>query len=244
MRLRPYTMVLPKPLIPLDDQPILEHIIGRLAAAGVGRVDLCLGRHLGGLIETYFSEATTLPDEIEIVYHWEDEPLGTAGPLRKIADLDERFIVLNGDILTTLDYRQLFDAHMANGAALTIAMHQETVDVSLGVIDSCDGQVLGYREKPRLTYDASMGIYVYERRALHVLPEKGACQFPEVVTRLLDAGEVVCPYRSEAVWYDIGTFGEYERALADLNERPELFTTVGPDARRAVPSSAWPARAR
>jgi mannose-1-phosphate guanylyltransferase len=233
-------MVLPKPLIPLDDQPILEHIIRRLATGGVGRVDLCLGRHLGALIETYFSQATTLPEEIELVYHWEDEPLGTAGPLREIADLDERFLVLNGDILTTLDYRELFDAHMASGAALTIAMHQEILDISLGVIDSLDGQVTGYREKPRLTYDVSMGIYVYERRALHVLPEEGAFQFPDVVTRLLDAGEIVRPYHSDAVWYDIGTFAEYERALTDLSQRPHLFTTVLPDARQAAPSQAGP----
>jgi mannose-1-phosphate guanylyltransferase len=240
MRLRPYTMVLPKPLIPLGDQPILEHIIRRLAAGGVRRVDLCLGRHLGSLIETYFSQATTLPEEIEIVYHWEEEPLGTAGPLREIADLDERFIVLNGDILTTLDYRHLFDAHIASGAALTIAMHEETVDIALGVIESRDGQVTGYREKPQLTYDVSMGIYVYERRALHVLPEQGACQFPEVVTRLLDAGEVVRPYRSDAIWYDIGTFAEYERAMTDLGEHPELFTTLGPDAGRPTPSRLGP----
>jgi NDP-mannose synthase len=225
MRLRPYTMVLPKPLIPVGDRPILEHIIRRLAAAGVRRVDLCLGKHLGGLIETYFTQATTLPDGVELVYHWEQEPLGTAGALRQLTDLDGTFIAMNGDILTTLDYSALLAAHAESGAALTIAMQRQKVDIALGVIECQNGSVSGYREKPSLTYDASMGIYVYEPRALSHLPRDGPCQFPELVVRLLEAGERVVPFRSDAVWYDIGTFTEYERAVQDLRRRPEVFST-------------------
>jgi NDP-mannose synthase len=222
-RLPPYKMVLPKPLIPVAEHPILEHIIRRLAASGVRRVDVWLGRPLGGLIQTYFSQPRALPSGVQLEYYWEEEPLGTAGALRGIPDLDGRFIVMNGDILTTLDYGALFEAHAASGAALTIAMQRETVDVSLGVIECVNGQVSGYREKPKLTYDVSMGIYVYERRALDALPAEGPCQFPELVIRLLDAGELVHAFRSDAVWYDIGTFAEYERALADLRTRPGLF---------------------
>jgi NDP-sugar pyrophosphorylase family protein len=222
-RLPPYKMVLPKPLIPVAEHPILEHIIRRLAASGVRRVDLCLGRPLGGLIQTYFSQARALPSGLELEYYWEEEPLGTAGALRGILDLDGRFIVVNGDILTTLDYGELLEAHVASGAALTIAMQRETIDVSLGVIECVNGQVSGYREKPKLTYDVSMGIYVYERHALDALPAEGPCQFPELVIRLLDAGEPVHAFRSDAVWYDIGTFDEYERAMTDLRTRPELF---------------------
>jgi NDP-mannose synthase len=223
MRLRPYTMVLPKPLIPLEDQPILEHIIHRLAAAGIVQVDLCLGRHLGGLIHTYFTQATTLPPGVRLVYHWEEEPLGTAGALRAIDHEDGPLVVMNGDILTSLSFSELLADHVSSGAALTIAMHPETVDISLGVIECVDGKVCGYREKPKLTYDVSMGIYVYERRALDVLPAEGPCQFPELVARLLDVGESVHAFRSDALWYDIGTFGEYERATADLRARPEIF---------------------
>lgn len=224
MRLRPYTMVLPKPLIPVNDQPIIEHIIRRLAADGVERVDLCLG-HLGGLIQTYFSQATSLPLGVELAYHWEVEPLGTAGALRTIGDIDGPLIVTNGDILTTLDYGELLRAHVASGAALTIAMREQTVEISLGVIESVDGQVLGYNEKPTLAYEVSMGIYVYEPRALAALPADGPCQFPELVVRLIDRGELVVPFRSDAAWYDIGTLGEYERAMADLRARPEIFAT-------------------
>jgi NDP-sugar pyrophosphorylase family protein len=225
MRLRPFTMILPKPLIPVDGQPVLEHIMRRLAAGGVRRIDLCLRRHLGGLIQTYFAQTTSLPPGLDVTYRWEEEPLGTAGTLREIDDLDGPFIAMNGDILTTLDYRELLEAHAASGAALTIAMHRKEVDISLGVIECANGCVTGYREKPSLTYDASMGIYVFEPRALDVLPPEGPVQFPELVGRLLEAGERIASFRSDAVWYDIGTTGEYERAIADFNERPEVFAT-------------------
>jgi NDP-mannose synthase len=223
MRLRPYTMVLPKPLIPIGDMPILEHIIRRLMSAGVRRVDLCLGRHLGALIQTYFAQATSLHDEIELVCHWEDEPLGTAGALRAIDDLAEPFIVMNGDILTTLDFGELMYAHHRSGAALTIAMHRKEVAIDLGVIECEDDFVIGYREKPSLDYEVSMGIYVYAPRALEVLPPDGACQFPEMVLRLIRRGERVAPFRTAATWYDIGTLTEYERALQHVRLEPELF---------------------
>jgi NDP-mannose synthase len=223
MRLRPYTMILPKPLVPVGDRPILELIVGQLAAAGVTKLDLCVG-HLGELIRVYFSEATKLPEDIELDYHWEQEPLGTAGALKVVPGLDETFIAMNGDVLTTLDYAELVRFHRERSATLTVAMRSKRVDIDLGVIESEDGLVTGYREKPSHSYDVSMGVYVYEPKALGHLPE-GACQFPELVERLLEAGEPVAAYRSDAEWYDIGTFGELERATQDMNERPELFTS-------------------
>ena len=102
-RLRPYTTVLPKPLVPVGERPILELIIRQLGDAGCNRIDLCVG-HLGGLIRSYLNESGAVPDGIRIDYHWEEEPLGTAGALRLIEKPDESFIVMNGDILTTLDY--------------------------------------------------------------------------------------------------------------------------------------------
>jgi NDP-sugar pyrophosphorylase family protein len=221
MRLRPYTTILPKPLVPVGDRPILEHILRRLSACGVQEVDLCVG-HLGDLIQVYFSQATTMPEGLELRWHWEDEPLGTAGAVKVVPDLDSTFIAMNGDVLTTLDYRALVEHHRRNEATLTVAMHAKRVDIDLGVIESEDGFITGYKEKPTLHYDVSMGIYVYEPRALDFLPE-GPCQFPDLVQRLLEAGERVAAYRTDADWYDIGTFGEYERAVADLEVRPEAF---------------------
>jgi NDP-sugar pyrophosphorylase family protein len=223
-RLRPYTTVLPKPLMPVGERPILELIVNQLAKAGFESIDFCVG-HLGELIRAYFEESKATPEGVELRYHWEDTPLGTAGALHLIEAPSEPFLVMNGDILTTLDYRELLEAHAASGAALTIAMHRKEVDISLGVIECANGCVTGYREKPSLTYDASMGIYVFEPRALDVLPPEGPVQFPELVGRLLEAGERIASFRSDAVWYDIGTTGEYERAIADFNERPEVFAT-------------------
>jgi len=217
-RLRPYTAILPKPLVPVGDRPILEHILRRLHSCGVREIDLCVG-HLGELIQVYFSQGDALPVDLELHWHWEDEPLGTAGALRLIPDLGGTFVAMNGDILTTLDYGELMAQHRESGAALTIAVQGRRVEIGLGVLELEGGRVTGYDEKPALTYDVSMGIYAYEPRALEHLPSDGACQFPELVQRLLAAGEHVGAYRSDAEWFDIGTTGEYERAVAELERR-------------------------
>src|SRR5205085_3122736 len=128
----------------------------------------------------------------------------------------------NGDILTNLDYCALVDYHHDHEAMLTVAMHRQQVDIDLGVIESDGSVITGYREKPSLHYEVSMGIYVYEPEALRHLPA-GACQFPDFVMRLLDAGERVVAYRSDAEWYDIGTVGEYERAMHAVEVRPDAF---------------------
>jgi NDP-mannose synthase len=223
MRLRPYTAILPKPLLPVGERPVIEHILRRLQSFGVERVDLAVA-HLGDLIRVYLTEATDLATELELVWHWEGEPLGTAGALRMIPDLDETFVVMNGDILTTLDLAGLVDAHRRAGASLTVAMRQQRIDVELGVIESEGGRITSYLEKPTLHYDVSMGVYVYEPAALDHLPD-GPCQFPELVHRLLGAGRPVATYRSDADWFDIGTFREYERALRFIEENPAAFGT-------------------
>jgi len=139
-----------------------------------------------------------------------------------VPDLEGTFIAMNGDVLTTLDYRALVDYHIAQHASLTVAMHSKQVDIDLGVIEATDGRVRDYIEKPTLSYQVSMGIYVYEAGALQHLPE-GPCQFPELVQRLLAEGETVAACETDADWYDIGTVGEYERAAADVERDPEKY---------------------
>jgi NDP-sugar pyrophosphorylase family protein len=175
------------------------------------------------LIQAYFAQAATMPDDLRLEWHWEREALGTAGALRLVPDLTGTFIAMNGDILTTLDYRQLVAFHERTGAALTIATHAKRVDIDLGVIDTDGERIVGYREKPRLDYEVSMGIYAYDARALAQLPDDGPCQFPELVERLLDADEPVAAFRSDAEWFDIGTFAEYQRATDALEQAPERF---------------------
>jgi NDP-mannose synthase len=219
-RLRPYTTVIPKPLVPIGDRPVLEHIIRSQMKAGIDQIDLCVS-HLGELILVYLASAD-IPPSVRLNFHWEDEPLGTAGALATIPDLEGTFIVMNGDVLTTIDYRDLIDFHHEQEAALTVAMHGHRVNIDLGVIETDEGLVRNYIEKPALRYQVSMGIYVYDERALRHLPE-GPCQFPELVLRLLAAGERVAAYQCDADWYDIGTVGEYERASADVERFPEKY---------------------
>jgi NDP-sugar pyrophosphorylase family protein len=219
-RLRPYTTVIPKPLVPIGDRPVLEHIIRSLVRAGVDRIDLCVN-HLGELILIYLANAD-IPSEVRLTFHWEREPLGTAGALSTVPDLEGTFIVINGDVLTTLDYRALVEHHERQDAALTVAMRNKLVHIDLGVIEADDGVVRNYIEKPALPYQVSMGVYVYDQRALAYLPE-GTCQFPDLVLRVLRAGERVAAFETNADWWDIGTVGEYERAAADVERHPEKY---------------------
>jgi NDP-sugar pyrophosphorylase family protein len=223
-RLRPYTTVLPKPLVPVGERPILEHILRRLHACGVHTADLCVG-HLGELIQLYFSESDSLPADLELRWHREDEPLGTAGALRLVPDLEGTFIAMNGDILTTLDYEELVAFHESSGATLTVATHARRVEIDLGVIETDGARIVDYREKPKLDYEVSMGIYAYNERALAYLPAEGPCQFPELVQRLLEAHEEVASFRSDAEWYDIGTPDEHRRAVEAFERSPETFAS-------------------
>ncbi len=221
-RLLPYTTVLPKPLVPLGERPVLEHVLLQLDAHGFTHIDLCVA-HLGELIRAYFMESRSVPKRLELAWRWEDEPLGTAGALRMVPDLEGTFLAMNGDILTNLDYTALMDYHVARDAALTVAVHQQQVNIDLGVIESSDDLIIGYREKPVLGFEVSMGIYAYDARVLRHLPD-GQCQFPDLVQILLDAGERVAVFRDHAAeWFDIGTVGQLERATQRLAERPDLF---------------------
>jgi NDP-mannose synthase len=135
---------------------------------------------------------------------------------------------MSGDVLTTLDYCALYEHHQREGAALTVAMHSKRVNIDLGVIESDDSLVTDYIEKPSLRYQVSMGIYVYEERALKYLPEDGPCQFPDLVLRLIKAGERVAAYECDADWFDIGTVHEHERAVVDIEQFPEKYDVEAP----------------
>ena len=220
-RLRPYTTVLPKPLVPVGDRPILELILNQLHAAGFERADLCVG-HLGGLIRAYLSESGVVPDGLEVQYTWEEEPLGTAGALHLIERPEEPFLVMNGDILSTLDYGEFLRAHSASGAALTIATHRKDVPLALGVIESEGDTVTGYVEKPTLNYHVSMGIYGYSPWALDHVPHE-RFDFPDLVLKLLAEGERVDSHRFEGDWFDIGTRDEHERAVSAFDADPDRY---------------------
>jgi NDP-mannose synthase len=218
-RLAPYTTIFPKPLVPIGDRPILEIIIRQLVQQGLGDIMLSVG-HLGELIEAYFQNGHRNIPGLTLEYYRESRPLGTAGSLSMIPGLDETFLVMNGDVLTTIDYRKLIDHHHENKAALTIAMHRKEVKTDLGVIETDgDGDLVSYREKPLFSFEVSMGIYVYEPRVLSYM-RKGEClDFPDLVQVLLDKGEKISGFRSQDYWLDIGRREDYELAQQEYSEK-------------------------
>lgn len=224
-RLAPFTVAFPKPLVPVGDRAVLEVLIRRLAAAGIAEVVLSVD-HLAELIMAFVEGHPSLKSIARFRYVRDENPGGTAGPLARIEGLDETFLVANGDLLTEVDFNDLVAHHRAAGAALTVAVHSKPVKLGLGVIDIDErGRVARYREKPELRFEVSMGVYVYEPRALaHVAPGE-YLDFPDLVQRLIDAGEVVSAYRTDAYWLDIGNPDDYGRAQDDAARG------VGPVAR-------------
>ncbi len=229
-RLAPLTTELPKPLVPVGGIPILEIVIRQIIAAGFTEATLALG-HLGDRIETFFANHREIRDRISIRYVRETRPLGTAGALRLVPGLDEHFLVMNGDILTNLDFKALMDFHRKSGAALTIAAHRKKVDIGLGVLEMDAGQarVRGYREKPVFEFPVSMGVYAYSRRAVEFIPENEYLDFPTLVLRLLDAGHEVACFQNDSLWLDIGRPDDYFEAQELFEKHRPEFRLAGLD---------------
>jgi NDP-mannose synthase len=218
-RLRPYTVVLPKPLVPIGDRPVLEIIIRQLHRDGFRRITIVTG-YLAELIEAFFRDGSAY--DVEIDYFREHEPLGTVGALALIDGLDEDFLVMNGDTLTDLSYRAVLDDHLASGAAATIATIRREVKIDLGVLRFSDSEdrdrLTGYDEKPVIEYDASMGVYCFSPRVLPKIEPNVRLDFPDLVLRLVGDGETVRAWRSSDYWLDIGRHEDYEAALAEFEE--------------------------
>jgi NDP-sugar pyrophosphorylase family protein len=229
-RLAPYTMVLPKPLLPVGDRAILEIVIEQLRLAGFTELTFAVG-YLAHLIQAVFGDGSG--HGVRISYHHETEPLGTAGPLGAI-ELEGTVLVMNGDVLTALDYNELFEAHQASGNLLTVASHRRVVRDDYGVIqvDGGDGPmraISGYLEKPEHEYLVSMGVYVMDASIQDHIPQGERFDIPDLVLRLLEEGEPVGSYASGEYWLDIGRHDDYEKANAEIDEvLPRLMNTRKP----------------
>ena len=214
-RLAPYTSVLPKPLMPIGDRAILEILVDQLASQGFTDVSFCVG-YLAHLIRAVF-DCQSDP-RATITYVHEEEALGTAGPLRLVPRLDETFLVMNGDVLTTLDFGDLDRHHQESGNAFTVATHQRTVKINYGVLYLDDegpkaDRVQAWEEKPEIASLVSMGIYVIEPSAIEHIPE-GRFDIPDLIQALLRADEPVGAYVHRGLWFDIGRQDDYELAVA------------------------------
>jgi NDP-sugar pyrophosphorylase family protein len=232
-RLLPYTKVIPKPLMPVGDRPILEIVLTQLARAGFDRVTISTG-YRARLIEAVLGDGEPLG--IAVDYVREEEPLGTAGALALVEDLDEPFLVMNGDVLTDLDYAELLDRHAAAGAQVTIATTLKRVQVSLGVLRfmSADDprRLTGYVEKPTLEFEASMGVYALSPAVLRYIEPGQRLDFPDLIARLLENEEPVHGWhRPDAYWLDIGRHEDYEEAVAEFERtRHRLLPAEEPSA--------------
>lgn len=224
-RLAPYSTVLPKPLMPVDDQPILEIVVRQLAHHGFRNITISVG-HLAELIMAFFGTGERWG--VKIDYAIEDSPQGTMGALRRIDLPREPFLVMNGDVLTDLDYSALYDDHLQNEGPLTIAGSRRYVDISLGVLDYGHDCVLtGFREKPRMHFDVSMGVYVLSPAVLATFPDKGPYGFDQLVCDLLASGRPPRIFPFEGLWLDIGRKEDYETATETfLSHRGKLLPVM------------------
>jgi len=212
-RLAPYTSILPKPLMPIGDRSILEVVVGQLEEAGIVDIHFCVG-YLAHLVEAVFQSREN--GHVKITYVREQEALGTAAPLRLVDRLDSTFLVMNGDVLTTLDYHELVSHHREHGNMLTIATHRRSIKIDYGMLQlDVASRVRGFEEKPEIVSPVSMGIYVMEPDVLDYIPEGRYFDFPDLVQALLAAGESVGAYVYDGLWFDIGRQEDYERATSE-----------------------------
>jgi NDP-sugar pyrophosphorylase family protein len=232
-RLAPYTTVFPKPLVPVGDMPILEIVVRQLRRAGVEHITMAVG-HLANLLMAFFGDGERFG--VRIDYSLEDAPLGTAGPLALIEGLDNSFLVMNGDVLTTLDYKTLLAYHLQQRATATIAMHQRDVRIDLGVIKVDEtNRVVQYVEKPTFDYLVSMGVYIFEPTVLSYIERDVRLDFPELIWKLLAAEQLVVGFPHSGYWLDIGRPDDYARAVEEFETmRSEFLPTEDPDASRGA----------
>ncbi|MFC8277132.1 NDP-sugar synthase [Streptomyces sp. NPDC057271] len=222
VRLRPYTTALPKPLVPIGDQhAILEIVLRQLAAAGFRSCTLAIG-HLGEIIRAYVGDGSQWGMAID--YATEESPLGTMGPLLNLRDrLPEHFLVMNGDVLTDLDYADVLGRHTDSGAPLTIATYCRQVRIDFGVLTTDDRRVVGFTEKPSLDYRVSMGVYGLSRATLDSYTPGLPLGFDELVLDLLKAENPPHAYAFDGYWLDIGRPDDYDRANAEFTSRKSLL---------------------
>ena len=221
-RLRPYTTSFPKPLMPIEDKPILEIIIQQLKAKGFDEIILSIG-HLAELIQAFFGDGSKLG--VRITYVREDKPLGTAGCLGLLKkDLSETFLVMNGDILMSLDYLEMLKFHKKNKSVATVGLNKRPVQIEFGVADiDKEYNIEKYTEKPSMDYLASMGVYIFEPKALSYIKKDEYLNMPDLIKRLMSSGEIVKGFIHEGYWLDIGRPDDYKTAHEAFEKDRDKF---------------------
>jgi NDP-mannose synthase len=240
-RLAPYTSVLPKPLMPIGNRAILEIVVEHLARCDLTDITFCVG-HLAHLIEAVFESGASRG--VAITYVREEQPMGTAGPIRLVGGLDDTFVALNGDVLTGLDLRDLVEHHRQSGNAMTVAATERRTVMNYGVLHvEREGtgahRIVAFEEKPELASIVSMGLYVLEPMAVGAIPAGRQFDIPDLIDELIRSGERVGAYVYDGFWLDIGRHEDYERAVAAWEADEEFpFSHMG---RHQPPSAPFEA---
>lgn len=220
-RLRPYTIAMPKPLVPVGDYPILEIIIRQLAQHGFKRIIIAVN-HQADLIKAYFGDGNKWA--VDIFYSMEDKPLGTMGPLKNLINLPDNFIVMNGDVLTDLDFTAFLEKHEKENRIYTISGYKREHRVDYGILHLTDDNLLsGFEEKPSLHYTVSMGVYAVSKRVLALIPENEFYGFDTLMLDLIAAQENVLVELFNGYWLDIGRPSDYEKAIDDFDNKKGCF---------------------
>lgn len=224
-RLAPYTTVFPKPLMPIGDLPILEIVLCQLRHYGFKDIVISVG-HLSELLQAFFGDGSKWG--LKIRYVSEDQPLGTMGPLKLVNNLNKPFIVMNGDLLTDIDYSSLYRFHIEHGMEATVSAVPRTIEVSLGVLEYDAAQRLtGFREKPVSTYHASMGIYVFNPTVVDLIPGGKHYGFDNLMLDMLAAGRGVKIRPFDGLWLDIGRPEDYAVANETVQKYRDRFLPDG-----------------
>jgi len=216
-RLAPYTKVLPKPLMPIGEMPILEILLRQLHRDGLNEVTLAVG-HLASLLRAFFSDGSKFGINLE--YSLEDKPLGTIGPLTLIDRLKQfdTVLVANGDLLTQLSFSELIESHQKSGCLATIAAHKREERIDFGVLETEEsGRLIGFKEKPTYEFKVSMGVYVFSTSLIDLIPKGEYFDFPDLIDLMLRTDKKVNVYTFDGYWEDLGRPDDYERAVADFS---------------------------
>jgi len=217
IRLKPYTTIIPKPLVPLGDRAILEILIDRLKKYGITDLTLCVN-YFSNLIMAYFGNGKKWG--VDIKYSLEHEFLSTVAPIKLIKDLPENFLVMNGDLLTDLDFKEIYNYHLENKSLITVATCKRTAKIDFGVIeiDKNKNIAVGFKEKPEYELNVSMGVYVFNKKVLNFVPDGQPFGFDDLMQVLIVKNKNIKVYPYNGYWLDIGRPEDYEKANEDIEK--------------------------
>lgn len=220
-RLKPYTVALPKPLVPIGRYPILEIIMRQLVYHGFERATLTVN-HQADIIQAYFGNGSKWG--IDINYSFEEKPMNTMGPLTLINDLPDHFLVMNGDVLTNLNYVDFFNDHLRQNNIFTISGVRRSIVNEFGVLElGDDGYLSGFQEKPKVDFMVSMGVYMVRKDILKYIPRNTSFGFDQLTLKLLNLEEKVRVKLFDGYWLDIGRPEDYETAVNEFEQNPTIF---------------------